>query len=233
MKKIFSGNRNYHKNAIMNWRTSHSDHISNMRVVAEGFADSAIHLLNLTLEDNHDKKGDALIFPIFFNANHSIEVYLKAIAWSLNKLLESDKTFEGIHNLKKLTADVKELGNELEKSRNQEGKLIEPNSFDTLDTYLTELYEKIERLDKQKNGSERPFSDITFSRYPLGQNLAPQFYILSYENVTIDLENFLDVFTKIIEKLDEKLTHYEALLEMVYEVEQIEREIRLENEEYY
>lgn len=224
MKEIFSENRNHRKNAIMNWRTHNFDHIANMRVVAEGFADSAKHLLNLTLEDNHDKKGDALIFPILFNANHSIEVYLKAIAWALNNLLESDKTFKENHQLKALTDDVKRLGNELEKVHNKKGELIEPKSFDTLDEYLTEIYEKIERSIYKDDGTIKKIYDITFSRYPLGRELAPQFYITTFDNVTIDLENFLDVFTEIIKQLDGKLTHYEALLEGLAEAKQYHSE---------
>ncbi|HDR8233351.1 TPA: hypothetical protein QC098_005990, partial [Bacillus cereus] len=112
MKNIFSYNTNIDKNAYMNWRTHSYDPIHNMIVVAEGFKDSALLLVKEILKDNTDKKADNLIFPVLFNANHSIEVYLKAICWTQNLLLNKSDTFDGNHNLKGLFTKVVTLENE-------------------------------------------------------------------------------------------------------------------------
>src|SRR5699024_7205560 len=99
LKDIFSYNKDIEKNAYMNWRTQRFDQIQNMIVIAEGFRDSSLLLVEQILKDNTDKKADNLIFPILFNANHSIEVYLKAINWTQNKLLNKDDTFAKTHDL--------------------------------------------------------------------------------------------------------------------------------------
>src|SRR5688572_19561245 len=106
MKDIFSYNKDIEKNAYMNWRTQRFDHIHNMIVIAEGFSISALLLVKEILKDNRDKKADNLIFPILFNANHSIEVYLKAICWTQNQLLDKNDTFDGNHNLQGLFKKV-------------------------------------------------------------------------------------------------------------------------------
>lgn len=72
MKDIFSYNNDIEKNAYMNWLTQRLSHIHNMIVVAEGFSNSTLLLVKEILKDNKDKKADNLIFPILFNANHSV-----------------------------------------------------------------------------------------------------------------------------------------------------------------
>ncbi|MGE1104099.1 hypothetical protein [Peribacillus simplex] len=92
MNNVFSYNADIEKNAYLNWRTNRNDHIHNMIVLADGFMSAAtllakqVLLDNVDKIDNADKKTDSLIFPILFNANHGIGVYLKAISWSLNIL---------------------------------------------------------------------------------------------------------------------------------------------------
>ena len=75
--------------------------------LAEGYLDASILLAKQCLAYNDDKKEDILIFPILTNANHGIELYLKAINWILNKLKESDKKIEGSHNIKQIFQLVK------------------------------------------------------------------------------------------------------------------------------
>ncbi|MDR4925950.1 hypothetical protein [Peribacillus simplex] len=108
MKNVFSYNADIEKNAYLNWRTNRNDHIHNMIVLADGFMSAAtllakqVLLDNVDKIDNVDKKTDSLIFPILFNANHGIEVYLKAISWSLNILNNTGERFDPYHKLNKL-----------------------------------------------------------------------------------------------------------------------------------
>ncbi|WIL44914.1 hypothetical protein QP042_00735 (plasmid) [Bacillus bombysepticus] len=209
MKDIFSYNTDIKKNAYMNWRTTSYDHIHNMIVVAEGFKDSALLLVKDILIDNADKKADNLIFPILFNANHSIEVYLKAICWTQNLLLNKNDTFEGNHNLKGLLTKVVNLENELNSGDKKEFCKILKN----LKAYIDELYEKIERTVKDKKGNDKTIHDITFCRYSLNNDLEPQFYINTLDNVVVDLENFLTVFEEIFNNLDSLSVYYTNVLE--------------------
>ncbi|MEK4715836.1 hypothetical protein [Sporosarcina sp. FSL K6-5500] len=203
MKDIFSYNVNtIEKTAYMNWRTQRFDHINNMIVVAEGFSDSALLLVKEILKDNTDKKADNLIFPILFNANH---------------------------DLKGLFKKVVDLENEL-KNSNDEAVFHEMMS--NLKAYIYELYGKIERTIKDKKGNDKPIYDITFCRYTLtlSKDLEPQFYINTFDNVVVDLENFLTVFKDIFDNLRSLSMHYSNLLETKQENEYEARQLQVEME---
>jgi len=224
MKDIFSYNNDIEKNAYMNWRTQHYDHIHNMIVIAEGFRDSALLLVKEILEDNSGKRADNLIFPILFNANHSIEVYLKAICWTQNQLLGKNDTFDGNHNLQGLFKKVVDLENELKNSNEQ----VFHEMLSNLKAYINELYGKIERTAIDKKGNNKTLHDITFCRYTLNNDLEPQFYINTFDNVVVDLENFFTVFQDIFDSLDSLSIHYLSLLEGKQEAEYEARQIQAE-----
>lgn len=234
MKDIFSNNvNNTETTAYMNWRTQRFDHINNMIVVAEGFRDSSLLLVKEILKDNTDKKADILIFPILFNANHSIEVYLKAICWTQNRLLDKDDKFDENHDLRWLFKKVVDLENEL---NNSNDKAVFHEMLSNLKAYIYELYGKIERTIKDKKGNDKSIYDITFCRYTLtlgkGKDLAPQFYINTFENVVVDLENFLTVFKSIFDNLKSLSMYYSSLLEAKqeneYEALQLQKEMESE-----
>lgn len=210
MKDIFSYNGDINKTAYMNWRTSHHDYLHNMHVIAKGFADSSLLLVKQILENNNrDKEADSLIFPILFNANHAIEVYLKSLIWTLNTLLANGKTYENSHNLKTLLKEVKRLEKEFE------NKLDYEQFFGKLEKYINELYKKIEIQNKEG----KIFSDITFARYSLTREKEPQFYINEFDNVVVDLTNFIVVFNEIFKNLDNLSMYYQHLIEMRNEME--------------
>jgi len=215
MKEIFSQG-DIEKTAYLNWRTSRYDHIQNMLVIADGFRDSALLLVKELLKDNTTKRADNIIFPILFNTNHSIEVYLKAICWTQNLLLGIDDTFPGNHNLKGLFDKVVELESKLghpsDKSRFMD-------MLSKLEAYIDELYGNIERTVRNGNGKDKIIHDITFCRYTLNNNLEPQFYINTFDNVVVDLENFLAVFKEIFENLSSLAMHYQAHLEAKQEAQ--------------
>lgn len=98
MKDIFSYNIDINKNAYMNWRTNKHEHIKNMIVIANRFMLSSIMLVEQILENNRNKNADIVIFPILFNANLAIDLYLKAITWTLNIILDKDEKIEGSHD---------------------------------------------------------------------------------------------------------------------------------------
>lgn len=79
MKKIFSYNKDINQNAYLNWRMETNSDSSNFYTMANSFANSTVLLLDSVLNDNSDKKADSIIFPIFYLADQSIELYLKAI----------------------------------------------------------------------------------------------------------------------------------------------------------
>ncbi len=195
MNNIFSENQDINKNAYLNWRTS-QNHILNMIVLGDGFMSSALLTTEEILKSNFGSRADGLIYPILFNVNHGIEVYLKAISWSLNILNKTVDKFRQNHNLKELLEDVKSLFYSYEKdikNLKQFDNMIEP-----LDKYINELYSKIE--NEQTNG--RVQYSIDFSRYSLTSRGEPQFYINELGNVIIDMENFFKVFTNIHKSLD-------------------------------
>ncbi|MGF9978896.1 hypothetical protein [Viridibacillus arvi] len=219
MKDIFSYNADIKKNAYMNWRTNRFNHIHNMHVIAAGFFSSAILLAENCLLDNYGKKADMLIFPILFNANHAIEVYLKSICWSLNELLDNGDTFKGTHDLKQLFNISKEL---VTKFSSDTKSLF---WTENLEAYIDELYQKIERI----NTKGKLINDITFARYSLTMDASPQFYINEFDNVVVDLENFVEIFQEIFKNLNNIATYYLDLLERRNEMRaEIESEYRSE-----
>ena len=221
--KVFSYNENTDKNAYMNWRTSKHDHISNMFVVGNGFYNSAISLTKIILEDNTDRKADELVFPIVFNFNHAIEIYLKATSWILKKLLyrSEKKPFNSTHDLNKLFASYKHLIQDFEGNKIND-RLI------TTESYINELYSVIKtpktnrsgQIEYDENGNEILIQDITFARYALTNDLQPQFYITKNENVTLDMVNLDLIMKSIFEELRGFAYHYEALHETRMEMEQ-------------
>lgn len=202
MKEIFSNNIDIEKNAYLNWRTHRHEHIHNMIVLANGFMSSSLLLTEQVLIDNRDKKADSLIYPILFNVNHGIELYLKAISWSLNNLNNTDKKFRTNHNLNELLQDVISLVRLFESDKD---KLKEfDRRIRPLENFIKEIYSKIENI---KSDGKKIYN-IDFSRYSLTLQGEPQFYINELENVIVDMENFYEVFSQIHKSLDGIAKHY-------------------------
>ncbi|MEC1825984.1 hypothetical protein ABE321_15060 [Bacillus paralicheniformis] len=194
LKDIFSYNVDVNKTAYMNWRTEKHNHIHNMIVLADGFMESAIMLAEDVLNDNFNKKADIIIFPILFNTNHGIELYLKAITWSLNILMKSEYKIEGNHDIKQILSTVKSKVRKFEKEKEKKQQFLK--LIDNLDAYVKELNEKIEKADLKKNDK------MDFSRYPLTKEYIPHFYIGTFKNVVVDLENFISRMKEISKNLN-------------------------------
>lgn len=201
MKNIFSCNIDINKTAYMNWRTDKHDPIKNLLVLADGFMTSSLLLSKEALEDNYNKRADIIIFPILFNANHAIELYLKAIAWTLNALLKKQYKTEQGHNIKQIFNTVKSRVYEFEtdKERRLQFKKLTQN----LSHYIDELMEKISDKESKKNQN-----NMDFSRYPFDSKYITHFYIDTYTNVTVDLENLVKRLTEIGSNLKSIAEHY-------------------------
>ena len=201
MKDIFSYNIEIEKNAYLNWRTSHYDQIYNMIVIADGFMSSSILLAEAALNDNQDKKADSIVYPMLFNANHAIELYLKATIWTLNILLKKNQKIEGQHDIQQIFQVLIKRIDEFEtdkRNRKQAHNLMEGAKI-----YINELFDKI--ADQSGN---RKKDNMDFSRYPFKQNYLPHFYITEFDNVVIDLENFMIRFKEIGKNLNLIATYY-------------------------
>ncbi len=151
--------------------------------------------------DNWDKKADSFIYPIIFNANHAIELYLKATVWTLNILLDNQQKIEGQHDIQQILQTVIKRVQEFEtdkEKRKQFNNMINGTKF-----YVDELFEKI----ATQNG-KRKKDNMDFSRYPFEQKYMPHFYITEFENVVVDLENFVQRFKEIGENLRLISTYY-------------------------
>ena len=117
-----------------------------MIVIADGFMQSSLLTTKAVLEDNGDKKADIIIYPILFNANHSIELYLKAITWTLNILLNKPYKIEENHDIHQILQIVISRGDEFEKDNSERKKKIHELLEETK-SYIDELFGKIESVD--------------------------------------------------------------------------------------
>lgn len=201
MKDVFSYNSDVNKTAYINWRTSRHDHIHNMIVIADGFMRSSILLAEVALLDNWDKKADSIIYPIMFNANHAIELYLKATVWTLNILLNNQQKIEGKHDIQQILQTMIKRVNEFEKDKEKKKQFN--NMVKGTKLYIDELFEKLATQD-----GKRKKDNMDFSRYPFDQKYVPHFYITEFDNVVVDLENFIDRFKEIGENLRQIATYY-------------------------
>ena len=82
---------------------------------------------------------------------------------------------------------INEIKNSGEKSKGLEKHLKD------LKNYIDELYLYIDEGNK-------PYID--FSRYPFNVNGEDYFYVISHDNLVIDMDNFLQIVESIYEKLE-------------------------------
>ena len=150
-KPVFSNNVDIKKNAYLNWRTNHGDYRHNMIILANGYKDSSLYLASVALQDNNDKKADAIILPILFCANHSIELYLKMILWCQYILLDMDKKIEGGHDIRYLYNAVSSRMDDILRKYDYltEKKKDYNKMLNNLKEYIDELYDKLMMTDKK------------------------------------------------------------------------------------
>lgn len=184
-KKIFSKNPSLDNNAFLNWRFTEEDDIENFIAMSNNFFDSSIFLLELCLKDNIDSKADGLIFPILYNLNHAIELKLKALIGILNQSIDVNNIPKHTHNIKQLYHNSFEL---IKTTKfNISIKSFQENTK-ILSNYINDISEN---------------EMISFTRYPLSNKAEKAHYILSKENIIIDIKHLHETATKIKNELNE------------------------------
>lgn len=193
LQPIFSRNEDHNKIAFMNWRVSRdASDIEKLRNMADGFMTSAIDLAKRSWLYNQNKEADILIFPMLHNANHGIELYLKAIMWALNQLMNSEKRIEGNHNIDQMFRMIK---SKIKKHYGQEELKDFEEVTRELEHYIKELTAKIRATPKEDK--------MDFSRYPFNTKYENHFYVDVLGTVEIDVENFFRRFESIHRMLDQ------------------------------
>ena len=172
-----------------------------MKVIADGFMKSSLNSCDKYIEDNWHKDADIVIYPMLFNVNHAIELYLKSLTWSLNILLDNSRRIEGNHNIKQIFEVMMSRIQEFEAEGNH---IILAVKFENLKDYINEFFEKIETCNE--NG-RRVFA-VDSTRYPFSQKYENHFYIDEFDNVPVDLENFKIRFTEIGDNLSNLVEYY-------------------------
>lgn len=202
---IFRYNSDKHKTAYMNWRTRLVDTSRRQFVVlGEAYFSSAYSLVQQCLQDNGDYNADALIFPIMYDVVHGIEVYLKAINAVLSVELNKERGItEGGHDLRALCGTARNLIIDY-KSKNK-------------NTTTDQMFQGIKVVEKFVGNIYAKTDDMTFVRYPLAKNKNSHFYIETFENEVVDLE-----------LLAEQIVYVYKLLDFIYEMPEINLEIRAE-----
>lgn len=197
MEIFFKGNHDYTKTAFLNWRTSTKEDIGNILILAGGFLSSSIQLCKVCVHDNQDKKADSLIFPILHNANHGIELYLKAMIWTLNRLIGGDLKIEGKHNIQQMFSTVR---SKIKTYKDDEWAKQFENQNEVLEKYIIELFKLLSSYGKGDN--------MDFSRYPITDKYENHFYIDQLDKIEIDLVNFEKQLIIIKEALDERASYF-------------------------
>lgn len=205
VQDIFSRNEVIDKMAFLNWRMENED-IANLFNLGDGYFESALILCNKCLSNNKGKIADILIFPIFMNFNHGIELYLKGLTLTLNELLKVDIKIDGTHNLKQLFSVFKSRIKDLD-GQKKANEIVKDIS--NLQEYLNELTSKLnpnERNDK-----------MDFSRYPFSKKDGNHFYVDTWSNIEVDIENLKNRITIIYQKLEQYADYfyYERLEENI------------------
>jgi len=196
MGTIFNYNTDINKTTYLNWRTDQHQLLQDMSVMADGYANAAIIMIDACLTDNHDKKADVVIFPILFSVNHAIELYLKEINWALNILCGKDiHDNNGGHDIRQIWSVVRKQVNLFENDSARKGQFTEFTK--ELVSYIDELYSYID----SGNDEHTKMKNMDFSRYPFNTDKELHFYIKSLGNVVVDLEELKKTFASISRNL--------------------------------
>jgi hypothetical protein len=76
-----------------------------------------------------------------------------------------------------------------------------------LEFYLDELSHTI-----KENDVNNAYHNIDFSRYPINNRNEYHFYLNKYNNVVVDLENFVEIFADIHKNLRSLAMYYYGLV---------------------
>ena len=208
MKPIINSyNSDINKNAYMNWRTSYRNQVDNLCVLADGYYEAAKLIADNVLEDNSSKRADALVYPMIFDLDQCIELYLKAIQWMLNTLLGNIDRFEGGHNLIGLYGTMIKLLDDFDK-KYPESK-GNRKDFNTMMSGVKSYIDELKTVVPQDD-----WRTMDFPRYPImSDKVTDHFYIADKDNVTIDVAYFRQRIEDIHDALELLTLHFGQMID--------------------
>lgn len=159
--------------AYLTWRM-HDDNIDfAYKEMGEGYFVSSIILLENCLEDNRDRKGDSIVFPILFNIEQAVELYLKAMIKLVQRNGENLCINTNGHNIaSKLQSFMDRFH-----SKDPAKAAIAFENYDIVSAFLSYLFEYTD--------------DCTFARFPDSKNATPHFFVNQSKQVIVDMSELL------------------------------------------
>lgn len=170
--------------AYMTWRMHERGKSHKYKEQGEGYFVSSIILLEQCLIENRDRKGDGLIFPILFNIEQGIELYIKALIYLSSENGASIAFRVMNHDIRTLRS---EFGNMIMSYDNNLANTA-LRDFDYLDKFMGLLFEKT--------------SDCTYARFPYDSSNNEHFYVDASENIIVDMKVLLEWSKSIFYILD-------------------------------
>lgn len=156
--------------AYLSWRMHGSGSYRKFKNLGEGFFVSSIILLEQCLYENRDRKADVVVFPILFNIDHAIELYLKAI---IRCATENNIRINGRVNTHNIITLKNNLMNDLQ-SEDINLYNLACKDFDLLNSFIDYFFTETD--------------DFTYSRYPVDTSNNNHFYVNAKDNIIIDME---------------------------------------------
>lgn len=131
---------------------------------ARGYKQAALILFDEIKSSKYeDRIEKELIFPLFFNVRHTVELYLKQIIVEKNLLKVDIIPFDTIHEIDKLWRLVKSIVENIKVYTNPNPNLVDP--YKSLNT--TVKYNKIEKFISYVTKID---NDLYTFRYPENKN---------------------------------------------------------------
>lgn len=195
-KKIYYRNlRDQPHFAYMSWRMCSREESDCYKEQGEAYIVSAIILLEQCLIDNRDRKGDAVIFPILFNIEQGIELFLKAYLILISKYVVDYELPKKNHNLKGLISSFEKVMTDL----NQDTAATGLCGFINIKIFVDLLFENSD--------------DCTFARFPYDIKDHKHFYVDSRESIIVDMKNLSEWIKSIFYILDRNYIQLKDIFE--------------------
>ena len=174
-----SNQRDQQNYAFISWRMRDGNDSQKYVEQGEGYFVSSIILLEQCLLENRDRKGDGVIFPILFNIEQGIELYLKGFIYLIRENGASVNFKINVHNIKQLLFNFTDTIS----SWSSNYADIACCNFDYVNRLIDLLFEKT--------------TDCTYARFPFDNSGNGHFYVNSSENIIIDMKILLE-WTKAV-----------------------------------
>ena len=170
--------------AYLSWRMNHSNASSNYQEMGEGYFVSAIIILEQCLNENRDRKGDAVIFPTLFNIEQAIELYIKAfIKLATENSIQMNFRIRS-HDIRRLLNDFKTAISVCDDTI----KNIALKDIAVVEKFIDLFFDKT--------------TDCTYARYPYDTRADGHFYVKSDHNIIVDMEKLIEWVKAIFFVLD-------------------------------